>query len=91
MLYKNKKYHFFKGVLPVEAIVTSKGQIVIPASLRKKYSIRPGTRIDSSDDGEHILLRSLTPEYVDSLMGFLKGGGAFKALVEDREFEKDRE
>ena len=28
-----------------EAYVTSKGQLVVPARLRRKYGIKPGTKI----------------------------------------------
>jgi AbrB family looped-hinge helix DNA binding protein len=73
----------------MEAYVTSKGQIVIPAELRRKFRIETGTRLEITDDGERIILRPISPEYVRSLKGSLKGGGALKSLVEDRLKEKD--
>jgi AbrB family looped-hinge helix DNA binding protein len=53
----------------MEAYSTSKGQVVIPAELRKKYGITPGTRFIVIDDGENIILKPITPEYIRSLTG----------------------
>jgi len=63
---------------------TVKDQITIPAELRRKYGIQAGTRLEITDDGERIVLRPITPAYVRSLRGSLKGGGALKALEQDR-------
>ncbi len=73
----------------METTATTKGQIVIPAGLRKKYGIKDGTRIHILDDGERIILQPITHEYIRSLRGSLKGGGAMKALLEDRRREKE--
>jgi AbrB family looped-hinge helix DNA binding protein len=69
--------------------VTSKGQIVIPSELRKKYRITPGTRFEVIDDGEQIILRPITPEFVRSLRGYLKGSGALKILEQERLAERE--
>jgi AbrB family looped-hinge helix DNA binding protein len=40
---RNKKKRSFAEELPVESVrVLAKGQIVIPATLRKKYGLEPG-------------------------------------------------
>jgi AbrB family looped-hinge helix DNA binding protein len=75
----------------METTATAKGQIVIPAPLRRKYGIREGTRIRIVDEGDRIVLRPLTPEYVRKLRGVLKGGGALKALSEERRRERELE
>ena len=74
----------------MEAIATTKGQVVIPSKLRRKFKIKAGTRIRFIDDGERIILQPVTPEYIHSLRGSLKGGRAMKALIEDRQKEKLR-
>ena len=33
------------------ATLTEKGQVVIPASIRRKYGLIPGTKVDFVDDG----------------------------------------
>lgn len=75
----------------METYSTTKGQIVIPAPLRRKYGIRPGTKILVHDDGEQIILKPVTEEYVKNLQGCLKGKGALKALLRERARDRDRE
>ena len=64
--------------------VTSKGRIVIPAILRRKYGIRKGTGIIVSDNGKEIVLKPVTDEYLRKLQGSLKGKGGLKMLVDER-------
>jgi AbrB family looped-hinge helix DNA binding protein len=74
----------------MEAYATAKGQVVIPAELRKKYGITTGTRFVVTDDGEVIILRPITRDYIRSLRGFLKGSDALQILEQERMKEKDR-
>ena len=70
--------------------VTSKGQLVIPSKLRRKFGIRKGTQVAFIEDGERLVLQPLTPEFVRSLRGSLKGDPtSMKSLAEDR--KRDRE
>lgn len=70
--------------------VTTKGQLVIPSKLRRKYGIRKGTRVAMIEDGPRIVLQPLTREYIHSLRGILKGEPpALKFLKEGR--KQDRE
>ena len=73
----------------METTITSKGQIVIPSRLRKKHDMTEGTRIQIIDDGEQIILKPITPQYVRKLRGLLKGKGGLKVLREERRREKD--
>ena len=70
---------------------TVKGQIVIPASVRRKLGIKQGTRIQIELDEEkrRIILTPITREYIHSLRGSLKGTGVLKALMEDRARERE--
>ena len=51
--------------------ITSKGQIVIPAGLRRKLRMKPGTRVAVHEDGGQLILQPITDEYIDSLRGIL--------------------
>jgi AbrB family looped-hinge helix DNA binding protein len=62
----------------------AKGQIVIPAILRRKYGIKEGTRIFISDNGDSIVLKPITEEYLKKLQGSLKGAGALKMFIDER-------
>lgn len=70
----------------METTATSKGQIVIPSSVRRKFGIKEGTRIqiNLSDDEKEIILTPITREYVHSLKGKFKGKGLLKALMADK-------
>jgi AbrB family looped-hinge helix DNA binding protein len=75
----------------METIATVKGQIVIPSSVRRKLSIKPGTRIEIEVDEEHqrIILTPITREYVHSLRGKYKGKGLLKALMAEKKRERE--
>ena len=75
----------------METIATVKGQIVIPSSVRRKLSIKPGTRIEIEVDEEHqrIILTPITREYVHRLRGKYKGKGLLKALMAEKKRERE--
>ena len=59
----------------LSAIFTSKGQLVIPAELRRKHGIEAGTRVKFLEDQfGRIVLQPVTDEYIDRLMGCLSEG-----------------
>ena len=70
---------------------TVKGQIVIPASVRRKLGIKQGTRIQIELDEEkrRIILTPITREYIHSLRGKYKGLGLIETLIEDKKLEKE--
>jgi len=68
-----------------------KGQIVIPAALRRKYGIKNGTKIIITDNGDSIQLTPITEQYLKRLQGSLKGKGILKGLVEERKKDMEKE
>ena len=75
------------------AVVTStiKGQIVIPAPLRKKFKIVNGTRVRVYDNGQNIIVEPLYDDPVSAGKGMLKTKGrVLKALISDRKKESAR-
>jgi len=57
------------------ATFTSKGQLVVPAALRRKHGIEAGTRVRFIEDQfGRIVLQPITEKYVDQVMGCLRGG-----------------
>jgi len=75
----------------METYATVKGQIVIPAALRRKYGIKNGTKIIVTDIGDAIVLKPVTEQYLRNLQGSLKGKGGLKMLLEERHKDKERE
>lgn len=69
--------------------VTTKGQLVIPAKLRRKYSIRKGTQVAFVEEENRLVLQPLTPDFVRSLRGSLKGDpSALRILLDERKRER---
>jgi AbrB family looped-hinge helix DNA binding protein len=68
--------------------VTTKGQLVIPAKLRRKYAIREGTRVAFVEEENRLVLQPITSSFIRSLRGSLKGR-ALDVLYEER--KRDRE
>ena len=70
--------------------VTTKGQLVIPSKLRRKFGIRKGTQVAFIEEDHRLVLQPLTPEFIRSLRGSLKGEpSALKFLLEDRKRERE--
>jgi AbrB family looped-hinge helix DNA binding protein len=69
--------------------VTTKGQLVIPSKLRRKFGIRKGTQVAFLEENQRLVLQPLTPEFIRSLRGSLKGEpSALKSLLENRKRER---
>ncbi len=75
----------------MEIYATTKGRVVIPAALRRKYGIKNGTRIIVTDLGDAIVLKPVTEQYLRSLQGSLKGMGGLKTLIGERGKDRLRE
>ena len=63
-------------------VVSSQGQIVIPALLREKLGIQTGTRIAIHNEKDRLILQPITSGFIDSLVGCCQGEGS---LVDARE------
>jgi AbrB family looped-hinge helix DNA binding protein len=70
--------------------VTSKGQLVIPSKLRKKFGIKEGTLINFYEEKDGIKIVPVTPEIIDANKGFLKKhGNLLKALMDEKKKERE--
>ncbi|KUG25299.1 hypothetical protein ASZ90_004873 [hydrocarbon metagenome] len=74
----------------ITTIVTTKGQIVIPAEIRKKYGIKVGTKIRFDDEDGEIKLVPITEELIKNNIGLLRTKGKLlKALQKEKEIERE--
>lgn len=74
------------------AYVTTKGQLVIPARIRRKLGIKPGTKVCFVERGGEILFQPVTKEYIRSVCGMLKSSTSVtQELLTDRKKDKERE
>ncbi|MDA8163709.1 MAG: AbrB/MazE/SpoVT family DNA-binding domain-containing protein [Desulfobacteraceae bacterium] len=70
---------------------TVKGQVTIPAPLRKKLNIHRGTKISVKEQDGKIIMEPLPEDVLKAGRGILKTKGrAVKRLLQDRQIEADR-
>ena len=71
---------------------TVKGQVIIPAPLRKKFNIKKGTRVAIIEgEGNVIIIKPLPDDPIEASRGVLKGKTSMiKALIKDRREETKR-
>jgi AbrB family looped-hinge helix DNA binding protein len=55
--------------------LSSKGQIMIPAEIREQMKLSASTKFSIQRDGQTLILRPITPEFIDSLCGSTEGLG----------------
>ena len=73
------------------AYVTSKGQLVVPSRMRRRYGIKPGTRINFVEEGERIIFQPVTREYISSFRGIFKLKPGEKSVVQEHLAERRAE
>lgn len=72
--------------------VTTKGQLVIPARIRRRYGIKTGTRIRFLEREGEIILQPITGAAIRSLRGVLRSEAPVTAdLLAERAKDKERE
>lgn len=73
--------------------VSSRGQIVLPKSLREALSIRQGDRLSVEREGDHLVLHRLAPapssENWQAWRGILEGSGALRDHLEEHRTEAE--
>jgi len=73
-------------------IVSEKGWVVIPAELRRKHNLRPGTEVQVVDYGGVLALVPALLDPVQQAAGMLKGGRSLRrALLAEHRAERLRE
>jgi AbrB family looped-hinge helix DNA binding protein len=73
-------------------IVSAKGQIVIPSKLRRKYNIKKGVKLYIEERDGELVLKPVTPEYIQKIPGVLETKGKLsKLLLKERSEDKERE
>ena len=71
------------------SVVTTKGQLVIPARLRRRFGIKKGTMVTFVEDDGYIIVQPVTREFIRGLRGSLQGEpSALAALLAERKRER---
>jgi len=75
-----------------ESTITSKGQIVVPARLRRRYGLKPGTKVYFIERDKEIVFQPVTKENLKNVHGMLTSEtSATKELLKERAKERDHE
>lgn len=71
--------------------VTSKGQLVIPSKMRRRFGIKPGTRVNFFEEEDGIKIIPMTSETIKANIGFLgkDGPSLLQALMEEKKIERE--
>ena len=72
-------------------VVSSKGQVVIPAELRQRLGLEKGTPATWSEEGGRLVLTPMTERQLDEIMGFLKPARGEPSMFEESFAERERE
>jgi AbrB family looped-hinge helix DNA binding protein len=76
-------------------IISSKGQVVVPAELREQLGLRKGTTATWTKENGRLVLTPISAKLLDEIRGFLKPGpgeaSAFEGCFEERARERARE
>ncbi len=77
------------------AKITAKGRLTVPSRIRRRFGIKPGTRVNFVEEGARIIFQPVTRKYISSFCGIfkLKPGekSVVQELLDDRRAERDRE
>jgi len=75
----------------MESTVTVRGQTAIPVAIRKKYNIKPKTKLEWIDDGHTISVLPISQNPINALKGRFKDANLREALLRSREEERKRD
>ena len=72
--------------------ISAKGWVVIPAEVRRKYNLTPGTQVDIVDYGGTLGIVPVMKDPIREARGMLKGGPSLtKILLAEKRAERMRE
>jgi AbrB family looped-hinge helix DNA binding protein len=72
------------------SVVTVKGQVVVPANIRRRFGIKKGTKIAFIEQNGKLIIQPLDKNYFKSLAGILgTDGKMLKSLMDDKKRERE--
>jgi AbrB family looped-hinge helix DNA binding protein len=75
----------------LETLVSKRGQTVVPAAIRRRYSIREGDRLVWVDDGQVIKVIPVPVDPINVLRGRGRGENLLETLLKYRRQEREDE
>jgi len=72
------------------SVITTKGQVVIPIKIRKKFGMKGGTKVAFLEKDGRIIVQPLDKDYFDKMAGILgEKGRMLKSLMDDKKKERE--
>jgi AbrB family looped-hinge helix DNA binding protein len=76
-------------------VISSKGQVIVPAELRERYGLKKGTPATWTEERGRLVLTPITAQRIREIRGFLKPKpgepSMFEELFAERARERERE
>lgn len=72
-------------------VISSKGQVVVPAELRQRLGLEKGTRATWKEEEGRLILTPITERILDEIQGFLKPRPGEPSMFEEHFKERERE
>ncbi|MGB7603669.1 MAG: AbrB/MazE/SpoVT family DNA-binding domain-containing protein [Candidatus Sulfotelmatobacter sp.] len=72
-------------------VISSKGQVVIPAELRQQFGLQRGTPVTWTEEKGRLVLTPITVQRIREIRGFLKPKPGQPSMFEDHLAERERE
>jgi antitoxin PrlF len=72
-------------------VISSKGQVVIPAELREHFGLEKGTPATWSEEKGRLVLTPMTRQRLRQIRGFLKPKPGERSMFEELFAERERE
>jgi len=72
-------------------VISTKGQVVIPAELREEYGLDKGTPATWTEEAGRLVLTPMTERRIKEIRGFLKPAPGEPTMFDELFAERDRE
>jgi AbrB family looped-hinge helix DNA binding protein len=72
-------------------VISSKGQVVIPAELREQFGLEKGTPATWTEEKGRLVLTPITAQRIREIRGFLKPKAGEPSMFEGHLAERERE
>jgi AbrB family looped-hinge helix DNA binding protein len=92
-MFYNEVVNFLHKGKPMRstAVISSKGQIVIPANLRRRYGMKAGSTVVFQEEHGRLVLAASNFDAIFALGGSLRDYPLEEDLEKERESERNRE
>ncbi|MDP3049127.1 MAG: AbrB/MazE/SpoVT family DNA-binding domain-containing protein [Thermodesulfovibrionales bacterium] len=74
----------------MESTVTVRGQTAIPVAIRRRYNIKPKTKLEWIDDGHTITVMPIPKDPIKALRGKFRDTDLLQSLLKSRKEERER-